>query len=110
VATLPFLFVTGVPVMRLKFALAAAALVVVPSFASAQDLVRIEPRPFYGATVTLENGVRVYRALPSHSRIIINPSNAPVSLNFNDTRAYSESYNSNESRSYNYNDYGYGYR
>ena len=32
---------------------------------------RIEPRPFYGATVTIEAGVRVFRALPPHDRVII---------------------------------------
>ena len=37
---------------------------------------RIEPRPFYGATVTIEAGVRVFRPLPPHDRIIINPDNA----------------------------------
>lgn len=36
---------------------------------------RIEPRPFYGATVTLEEGVRVFRPLPRHDRVIINPGN-----------------------------------
>lgn len=37
---------------------------------------RIEPRPFYGATVTIEEGVRVFRPLPPHDRVIINPGNA----------------------------------
>ena len=37
---------------------------------------RIEPRPFYGATVTVEEGVRVFRPLPRHDRVIINPGNA----------------------------------
>ena len=42
---------------------------------------RIEPRPFYGATVTIEAGVRVFRPLPPHDRIIINPGNAtPVGV------------------------------
>ena len=35
------------------------------------DTTRIEPRPFYGATVTIEDGVRVFRPLPPHDRIII---------------------------------------
>ena len=34
---------------------------------------RIEPRPFYGATVTVEEGVRVFRPLSPHDRIIIVP-------------------------------------
>jgi hypothetical protein len=49
---------------------------------------RIEPRPFYGATVTLEEGVRVFRPLPPHDRIIINPNNTPVYLGFNDSNSY----------------------
>jgi hypothetical protein len=49
---------------------------------------RIEPRPFYGATVTLEEGVRVFRPLPRHDRVIINPNNAtPVNIEVGDTRA-----------------------
>ena len=34
---------------------------------------RVETRAFYGATVTLEEGVRVFRPLPPHSRVVINP-------------------------------------
>jgi hypothetical protein len=30
----------------------------------AQVTTRIEPRPFYGATVSVEEGVRVFRPLP----------------------------------------------
>ena len=49
--------------------------------ALAQSTTRIEPRPFYGATVTMEAGVRVFRPLPPHDRIIINPGNAtPVGI------------------------------
>ena len=48
---------------------------------------RIESRPFYGATVTLEEGVRVFRPLPPHDRVIINPGNAtPVNIEVGDTR------------------------
>ncbi len=54
--------------------------------ASAQDayLTRIEPRPFYGATITIEEGVRVFRPLPSTRQIIINPNQTPLNLTFND--------------------------
>jgi hypothetical protein len=46
---------------------------------------RIEPRPFYGATVTIEAGVRVFRPLPPHDRVIINPNNAtPLTVNVGD--------------------------
>jgi hypothetical protein len=37
---------------------------------------RIETRPYYGAIVTIEQGVRVWRALPPHDRIIIVPEGA----------------------------------
>jgi hypothetical protein len=47
---------------------------------------RIETRPFYGATVTLEEGVRVFRPLPRHDRVIINPGGkTPLSLEFNES-------------------------
>jgi hypothetical protein len=45
---------------------------------------RIETRPYYGAIVTIEQGVRVWRALPPHDRIIINPEGrTPVSIGIN---------------------------
>ena len=51
---------------------------------------RIETRPFYGATVTLEEGVRVFRPLPRHDRVIINPGGrTPVSLGFYESQNYS---------------------
>jgi hypothetical protein len=53
--------------------------------AQAQSTTRIEPRPFYGATVTIESGVRVFRPLPPHDRVIINPGNAtPLTVNVGD--------------------------
>ncbi|HWB43902.1 MAG TPA: hypothetical protein VG900_00530 [Hyphomicrobiaceae bacterium] len=63
--------------------------------ASAQSTIRIEPRPFYGATVTLEAGVRVFRPLPPHERVIINPNKTPLYLGFEDRRivSYSENHN-----------------
>lgn len=51
---------------------------------------RIEPRPFYGAVVTLEEGVRVIRPLPPERQVIINPNGTPLSLGFNDTRVYEQ--------------------
>ena len=69
----------------------AAATVMMASAASAEQAytTRIEPRPFYGAVVTLEEGVRVIRPLPPERHVIINPDNrTPLSLNFNDTRVY----------------------
>ncbi len=53
------------------------------SAAAAASLTRIETRPFHGATITLEEGVRVYRPLPSHRHIIINPDGkTPLNLTF----------------------------
>ena len=53
---------------------------------------RIEPRPFYGATVTIEAGVRVFRPLPRHERIIIDPGyRAQLNLNAGDP-AYRRDY------------------
>jgi hypothetical protein len=64
---------------------------------------RIEPRPFYGATVTLEEGVRVIRPLPPERHVIINPDNAtPLSLGFHETRVYEN----RTIRNYNYNEGG----
>jgi hypothetical protein len=76
----------------LAFGLIAAAGVAAGSLpASAQNYywgtgieprtTRIEPRAVYGAIVTREHGVRVFRPLPPHDRIIINPGNAtPVGM------------------------------
>jgi hypothetical protein len=65
--------------------------------AVAQDayLTRIEPRPFYGATVTIEEGVRVFRPLPSTRQMIINPSQVPLNLSFSESvERHSTSHNS----------------
>ena len=48
---------------------------------------RIETRPFYGATVTLEEGVRVFRPLPPDRHVIINPG-AQTPLSINETNIY----------------------
>jgi hypothetical protein len=62
--------------------LAAAAL---PALAGESTTTRIEPRPFYGAVVTIEEGVRVFRPLPRHDRVIVNPGNrTPVTLEIGD--------------------------
>lgn len=64
----------------------AASLIASATVANAQSTTRIETRPFYGATVTLEEGVRVFRPLPRHDRVIINPNGqAPVSLQFRES-------------------------
>ena len=48
---------------------------------------RIESRPIYGATVTVEHGVRVYRPVPPTQHLIVNPDRAPLVLNV-DNPAY----------------------
>ncbi|MFM9943081.1 MAG: hypothetical protein ACKVP7_26735 [Hyphomicrobiaceae bacterium] len=76
-------------------ALVAAAALLIPSVAAAgkATTTRIETRPFYGATVTLEEGVRVFRPLPYHDRVIINPGGRTnLSLGFEETRNYNYNY------------------
>lgn len=83
--------------------LAALAAVLLPASASATEATttRIETRPFYGATVTLEAGVRVFRPLPPHSKVIINPNGkTPVNLGFEENRWVS--HNTNTNHNYNY--------
>ncbi len=71
----------------------ATAAVVLATFAmagsaAAQSTTRIETRPYYGAVVTLEAGVRVFRPLPPPDRVIINPNGAvPLTLNINEAPA-----------------------
>lgn len=75
--------------MRILIAAVFAAGVAVPTAACAQSAgtTRIETRPFYGAVVTMEHGVRVFRPLPPANRVIINPEGrTPLSLSFNNTR------------------------
>jgi hypothetical protein len=65
--------------------LAGASLTAAALPALAQTTTRIEPRPFYGATVTIEEGVRVFRPLPRHDRVIINPEHrTPITLEIGD--------------------------
>lgn len=62
--------------------LAGAALA--PEVSAGAVTTRIEPRPYYGAVVTIEQGVRVWRPLPPTDRVIINPGNkAKITFNFN---------------------------
>ena len=94
--------------MPLKFAFAAltSAIVFVPGVTAASAeafTTRIETRPFYGAVVTLEQGVRVIRPLPPERQVIINPGGAtPLSLGFNETRGYEN----RTVRNYNYDEGG----
>ncbi|MCH9807237.1 MAG: hypothetical protein K0U74_05855 [Alphaproteobacteria bacterium] len=81
---------------KLLTAAVAIAAVCAASLAHARDgrTTRIEPRPFYGATVTIEAGVRVFRPMPPTKHIIVNPhGSTPLSLGFNETNVYKKSYN-----------------
>lgn len=71
---------------RCRFAFAIGLATLGSSHAVAADgLVRIEPRPYYGAVITMEQGVRVYRPLPNQSLTIINPNQTPINLSFSRT-------------------------
>jgi hypothetical protein len=73
--------------------LAGAGIALGSPTAFAQSTTRIEPRPFYGATVTLEEGVRVFRPLPPHDRVIINPGGrTPLYLSIGEGGSYSQNY------------------
>lgn len=51
------------------------------ALAQGAQTTRIETRPYYGAVVTIENGVRVYRPIPPTTHLIINPDGlTPLTL------------------------------
>lgn len=90
--------------MSKRLAAAMALIAGTTAFAASglAETIRIEPRPYTGAMVTLEHGVRVFRPLPPTSRVIINPNGAtPLSLGFNETNVYEYR------RSYNYHKHDY---
>ncbi len=65
----------------------AAAALLAGSAAVAQEAhtTRIVPSDTYGATVTMEEGVRVFRPFPSERHVIVNPEGrTPLSLNYYD--------------------------
>jgi hypothetical protein len=69
--------------------LAPAAALAEPAFTT-----RVEPRPYYGATVTIEAGVRVFRPLPPHRQIVINPGHSTsLNLGYSDVRERNYNYN-----------------
>lgn len=70
-----------------SLALGAVAVVATTVAAAAQDshTTRIEETNAYGATVTVEEGVRVFRPLPADRHVIVNPGGrTPLSLNYYD--------------------------
>ena len=63
------------------------ALLSFPAFAQEAHTTRIEQQPYYGAVVTVEQGVRVFRPLPPHRHVIINPEGrTPIRLGVEETR------------------------
>ena len=100
-------------------ALGVAALLAAGSSAALaqSSTIRIEPRPVYGATVTIEEGVRVFRPLPPDKYVIVNPNGTPVNLgisqmNVTETRSsYSKSVNNHRYFGSPWNNgWGYPYR
>ncbi len=82
--------------VMIPVAAAVAALAAGATAALANGTTRIETRPFYGAVVTIEEGVRVFRPLPPTERVIINPGGVtPLSLGFNETTVTERRYNYN---------------
>jgi hypothetical protein len=59
---------------------AVTAVLVAPAQAETAYTTRIETRPIYGATVTIEHGVRVYRPVPPTDRLIVSPDRSPLVL------------------------------
>ncbi len=58
-----------------------------PAAAQESYTTRIEPNGFYGATETVEHGVRVIRPLPPARQIIVNPGGrTPLSVGVSDMR------------------------
>lgn len=91
-------------------ALVAALALAGPVAAQQAHTTRIEPRPVYGATVTIEEGVRVFRPLPPERHVIVNPGGAtPIQLSINETRVI-EHRSSVSQNSHTHRHYGYRYR
>ncbi len=69
--------------MRLFVSLVVLAAGLAPAaLAEAPHTTRIETRPYYGAVVTIEHGVRVFRPVPPTQHLIVNPDGAtPLQLN-----------------------------
>ena len=80
------------------------------SVAFAQSTTRIEPRPVYGAIVTIEEGVRVFRPLPPERHVIINPGGAtPLNLGLADVNVNSQSHSVNRTTNIHRYDRGWGW-
>lgn len=97
--------------MRAVIALATSLVLLSPVVAVAQDgasTTRIERRPVYGATVTEEQGVWVFRPIPPTRHMVIAPADgSPVNLSINQTEKTVRHYDDRRSyRAYrDYHDY-----
>lgn len=84
---------------RVAVLLAAAAAAIassLPALAGEAFTTRIEPRGFYGATISIEEGVRVFRPLPPVRHVVVNPGGAtPLTLSYTDVREHRTSVNYN---------------
>jgi hypothetical protein len=58
-----------------------------PVGAETPHTTRIETRPVYGAVVTIEHGVRVWRPVPPTQHLIVNPDKVPLALSVEDPAA-----------------------
>lgn len=84
-------------------------LLVGTSVAAATSLTRIETRPFYGATVSVEEGVRVFRPLPPTRYMIINPDGkTPLNLTFEERNVVVHQYQYTSEAEPNELRFGYG--
>ena len=66
---------------------AVAAALIGPAQAQTAHTTRIETRPIYGAIVTIEHGVRVWRPVPPTRHLIVNPDKVPLVLSVGDPAA-----------------------
>jgi hypothetical protein len=65
----------------------SAAAASLPASASEAFTTRIETRGFYGATISIEEGVRVFRPLPPVRHVVVNPGGkTPLNLSYTDIR------------------------
>jgi hypothetical protein len=67
-------------VFRLLPLVVIAAALPAAAWAEQPHTTRIETRPVYGAVVTVEHGVRVWRPVPPTDHVIVNPDKVPLVL------------------------------
>lgn len=80
-------------VLGVGVALFAGVAIAATAVANDARTTRIEPRGFYGATVSIEAGVRVFRPLPRTTHVIINPNKTPLNLSIEELRHIYENSN-----------------